>query len=188
MPDSTPHTEAPDALRQAELLAADAISDVIEYWGFKKVLGRVWTMLYLAEGPLPAADIGRRLNMSAGSVSTTLSELLRWGVVKRVWKPGERKDFFEAETDFWKMISKVISEREKYLADSVRERLEEAKRTLKRAPRTLRREHVLERIERLHTFSGVAQTMLDAFIRSRQANFAKFGNLLNVARKATGRT
>lgn len=176
-----------DPLRDAELLAADAISDVIEYWGFRKTLGRTWTMLYLSEEPLAAADISDRLNMSAGSVSTTLGELQRWGVVKRVWKPGERKEFYEAETDFWKMISKVVSEREKFLAESVSNRLDEAVRKVKQAPNTQRRTHVLDRIERLHSFAGVAQTILDAFIRSRQANFKKFGNLLNLASRTASR-
>ena len=176
-----------DALREAELISADAISDVIEYWGFRKTLGRTWTMLYLSEGPLAAADISERLNMSSGSVSTTLSELQRWGVVKRVWKPGERKEFYEAETDFWKMISKVVNEREKYLAESVSERLDEAIHRAKGAPRSAHRKVVIDRIERLHAFAGVAQTILDAFIRSRQANFGKFGNLLNFAsRKISG--
>src|SRR4051794_11443427 len=110
--------------REAELIAADAIGDIIEHWGFRKVLGRVWTVLFIAAEPLPAATIGDRLSMSAGSVSMTLTELQRWGVVHRVWRPGERKEFFEAETDFWRMISKVFDERERLLASSVRSRLE----------------------------------------------------------------
>src|SRR5947209_9717125 len=98
-------TEAtPDPNQEAELLAADAIGDVIEHWGFRKVLGRVWTVLFIAAEPLPAADLGERLQMSAGAVSTSLTELQRWGVVKRVWRPGERKEFYDAETDIWKMI------------------------------------------------------------------------------------
>jgi hypothetical protein len=50
----------------------------------------------------------------------SLTELQRWGVVRRVWRPGERREFFEAETDFWKMISKVFDERERLLGESVR--------------------------------------------------------------------
>jgi hypothetical protein len=57
-----------------------------------------------------------RLQMSAGAVSMALTELQRWGVVRRVWRPGERKEFYEAETNFWKMISKVVQERERFLA------------------------------------------------------------------------
>src|SRR5450432_1585913 len=112
-----------DTLLEAELLAADAIGDVIEHWGFRKALGRIWTVLYLHTEPLTSSEIAERLSMSAGAVSTTLTELQRWGVARRVWRPGERKEFFEAETDFWKMISKVVSERERFLAESVKGRL-----------------------------------------------------------------
>src|SRR3954452_13451224 len=90
-------------VREASLLAADAIGDVIEHWGFRKGLGRVWTMLFIAAEPLPAAAIGEQLQMSAGGVSMSLTALERWGIVHRVWRPGERREFFEAETDFWKM-------------------------------------------------------------------------------------
>ena len=116
--------DKPHPLHEAELLAADAIGDIIEHWGFRKGLGRVWTVLFIAADPLPAATIGERLSMSAGAVSMALTELQRWGVVHRVWRPGERKEFFQAETDFWKMISKVFDERERLVADSVRGRLE----------------------------------------------------------------
>ncbi|MCC6897616.1 MAG: hypothetical protein IT377_01510, partial [Polyangiaceae bacterium] len=88
-----------DPLHDSALVAADAIGDVIEHWGFRKALGRVWTVLYLEDVPLSAAEIAERLSMSAGAVSTTLGELQRWGVAKRVWKPGQRKEFYEAETD-----------------------------------------------------------------------------------------
>jgi hypothetical protein len=97
----------------AELLAADAIGDVIEHWGFRKALGPRGTMLYLHGDAAAGGELVRGwasgCSMSAGAVSTTLTELQRWGVVRRVWIPGERKEFFEAETDFWKMISKVVT-------------------------------------------------------------------------------
>src|SRR5690242_12639335 len=103
----------PEDVHEAELLAADAVGDVMEYWGFRKALGRVWVVLYLAGEPLPAATLCERLAMSTGAASMSLNELQEWGVVRRVWRPGERREFFEAETDFWKMISKVINERER---------------------------------------------------------------------------
>lgn len=173
-----------EPLEEAELLCADAIGDVIEHWGFRKALGRVWTVLYLETVPLAAADIGERLTMSAGAVSTTLGELQRWGVVRRVWRPGERKEFFEAETDFWKMISKVVSERERFLAESVKDRLEKATAAAQEAPKSVRKTHVIDRVKRLSAFANVAQTVLDSFIQSQRADFQKFGNLLSIARVA----
>ena len=167
-----------DPVRDAELLAAEAIGDVIEHWGFRKALGRVWTVLYLRDEPLPAAELSARLSMSAGAVSMSLSELSRWGVVRRVWRPGERKEFFEAETDFWKMISKVISERERFLVVSVRERLDQAIELFSAAPPSPRAKVALDRARRLASFARMAQAVIDSFISSRLADFSKLGNVL----------
>jgi DNA-binding transcriptional regulator GbsR (MarR family) len=171
-----------DSLHEAELLSADAIGEVIEHWGFRKPLGRVWTVLYLQGEPLSAAEIAERLSMSAGSVSTTVAELQRWGVVRRVWRPGERREYFEAETDFWKMISKVISERERFLVESVRARLERAQELTREAPRSPRKMLVNERLSRLVSFAVVAQSVIESFIRSQRVDFQKFGNLLTLAK------
>lgn len=169
----SPHA---DVLR-AELLAADAIGDIIEHWGFRKALGRVWTVLFLRSDPMPAADIGEHLQMSSGAISMALTELQRWGVVRRVWKPGERREFFEAETDFWKMISKVFDERERLLAGSVRQRLEDASAILGRA-RGPEATVAFDRVSRLLSFVLVAQTALDGFIKSRRVDFTRFGDLV----------
>lgn len=182
-----PSETAPNAQHEAELLAADAIGDIIEHWGFRKVLGRVWTVLFIAAEPLPAAAIGERLSMSSGATSMALTELQRWGVVKRVWRPGERKEFFEAETDFWRMISKVFDERERLLAESVRDRLERAAQILRSAPTGPLTAQSIDRVERLLSFVLVAETALDTFIKSRRVDFSPFGNLVSFPLRALGR-
>lgn len=98
--------------REAENLVAEAVGRLIEFWGFRGILGRIWATLYLSEEPLPAADLCDRLAISTGAASMALSELEHWGVVQRRKVPGERKDFFEAEIDIWKMVSRVYRERE----------------------------------------------------------------------------
>ncbi len=172
---------------EAELLAADAIGDIIEHWGFRKVLGRVWTVLFIAAEPLPAATISERLTMSSGATSMALTELQRWGVVKRVWRPGERKEFYEAETDFWRMISRVFDERERLIAESVRERLERAARLLRDAAPGPLTKTSIDRVERLLSFVIVAETALDGFIKSRRVDFSPFGNLVTFPLRALGR-
>jgi len=84
------------------------------------------------------------------------------------------------------MISKVVSERERFLADSVRTRLEQARERAERGPRSARKDHLLERVGRLSAFANVAQSVLDSFIQSQRADFQKFGNLLSIARAKVG--
>jgi HTH-type transcriptional regulator, glycine betaine synthesis regulator len=99
-------------LWKSEILVTDLIGRLIEFWGFKRNMGRVWAILYLTPEPMSAADIRSALRLSTGAVSMTLSELDRWGVIKRVWVPGERRDYFTAEVQIWKMVSRVMAERE----------------------------------------------------------------------------
>lgn len=101
------------ALWPSEAAVSDVVGRLIEFWGFKRNMGRIWSVLYLSPEPLSAEDLRQALQLSSGAVSMTLNELARWGVVRKVWVQGERKDFYVAEVQLWRMISRVFSEREK---------------------------------------------------------------------------
>jgi DNA-binding transcriptional regulator GbsR (MarR family) len=96
----------------SEALLSDAVGRLMEFWGFKRHMGRIWTLLYLSDEPLSANELRDKLGLSAGSVSMSLNDLLRWGVVKKIWLHGQRRDYFVAEGNLWKMISRVFRERE----------------------------------------------------------------------------
>lgn len=146
---------------QPETEVVEAVGRLIEFWGFKRALGRVWALLYLAPEPLSAADIGERLSMSAGAVSMALSELQVWGVVSRAHRPGDRKEYFGAEEDIWKMVTRVLSDRE------LRE-IESAYETFSRAEQTLRQQGGEAKHQAAHERSGGLE-----FQRSRVAHLRK---------------
>ena len=100
-------------LTPSESMVSEVVGRLIEFWGFKKNMGRVWAVLYLSPTAQTAHELRDRLSLSAGAVSMTLNDLLRWGVVKKVWVQGDRRDFFTAEVNLWRMISRVLAEREK---------------------------------------------------------------------------
>jgi DNA-binding transcriptional regulator GbsR (MarR family) len=100
------------ALAQADLAVADAVGALMELWGFRRQLGRVWAVLFLSERPLCAPDLCERLQISTGLLSMSLAELRRWGVVRPVEVAGDRKEHFEAETNVWRLVTRVLRERE----------------------------------------------------------------------------
>lgn len=124
MSEEKQHESTP--LWRSEILVSELVGRLIEFWGFKRNMGRVWAILYLSPGPLSAQDLRDALQLSAGAVSMTLNDLGRWGVVRRVWVPGERRDYFTAEVQIWKMISRVFAEREGGEIRHAIEALEEA--------------------------------------------------------------
>ena len=96
----------------AVLEVADAVGALMEAWGFRRNMGRMWAVLYLEDHPLTAADLGERLGLSTGAVSMLVNELVQWEIIKKTWVVGERREHFSAETSIWKMISRVFRERE----------------------------------------------------------------------------
>ncbi|WP_242392556.1 GbsR/MarR family transcriptional regulator [Anaeromyxobacter oryzisoli] len=100
------------ALQKVDLSVADAVGALMELWGFRRQLGRIWAVLFLSERPLAAPELCDRLRISTGLLSMSLAELRRWGVVHRVEIPGDRKEHFEAETNVWRLVTRVLRERE----------------------------------------------------------------------------
>lgn len=99
-----------NTVRDDFLLAMGRISD---FWGFNKAMGHIYAVLYLNPGPLSLDDIAASLNMSKGNVSLNVRSLERWGLIKRVSQMGDRKDYYEAESDFWRIVRDIIRERDK---------------------------------------------------------------------------
>src|SRR5947207_9751553 len=145
-----------DELDEARALATDACGRIAEFWGFTRTMGRAFGLLYLSREPLPQAEIQTRLGISAGSASMTLAALGRWGVVHGVWVRGQRREHYQAETDFWKMISGVLNERERReigaAVEAVARGLTMARAAEQAAPKRQRAQATFtaERLARLH--------------------------------------
>ena len=169
---------------QSERLVGDAIGRLIEFWGFKRNMGRLWSVLYLSQAPLSAPDLQERLGLSAGAVSMTLNELLRWGVVVKVRLEGERRDHFAAEGNIWKMVSRVLSERERaQIVDSI-EVLGEALRHIDEkaaagdAEQKARAAFERARIEDLLKLSTFGQQLLDGLLAEGVVDVTKLFDML----------
>jgi len=157
-----------EPVTQAELEVADTIGRLMEFWGFKRPMGRMWTLLYLSPAPLGAAELGEQLKMSAGAVSMTLNELLKWGAVKKSWRPGERRDFYEAETSIGKLVQRVLRERELELVRQFAEALSNAEAALPRqAAAASAPDFKRSRVHELQRLSKLGETLLTALVAGK---------------------
>lgn len=154
----------------SEAAVSDVVGRLIEFWGFKRNMGRIWAVLYLSPEPLSAEDLRQSLKLSSGAVSMTVNELLRWGVVRKVWIQGERRDFYTAEVQLWRMISRVFNEREKSEIVVAIEAFEEAlvevsKLRTSPDPKTrVRAELQYERIKQLLELARLGKRLLDTLL------------------------
>jgi DNA-binding transcriptional regulator GbsR (MarR family) len=169
-----------DELTQARDLGIDTCGRIAEFWGFTRTMGRAFGLLYLCPEPLTQLELQKRLGISAGSASMTLSGLVRWGVAHRVWVRGQRREHYRAETDFWKMISGVLNERERREIAAALElvaRAEGRARSARRnAPAALRAniDFTLQRLERLHELYRMGEVMLDMLIGHLKLDVGRF--------------
>jgi DNA-binding transcriptional regulator GbsR (MarR family) len=159
------------ALSNSEAAVSDVVGRLIEFWGFKRNMGRVWSVLYLSPDPMSADDLREALKLSSGAVSMTLHELGRWGVVRKVWIQGERKDFYAAEVQLWRMISRVFNERERSEILSAIDAFEEALLTLDEAKKNATDATARARIELQHArisqllkLAKLGKGLLDALV------------------------
>ena len=53
------------------------------------------------------------LNISRGNVNMNIRELINWGLAERILLTGERKEYFSAEKDIWKVVRQIVKERKK---------------------------------------------------------------------------
>jgi len=63
--------------------------------GLPRIAGRILGLLLVAPEPLALDAIADRLGVSRASVSTDARRLVEQGVLERVGRPGDRKDYYQ---------------------------------------------------------------------------------------------
>jgi DNA-binding transcriptional regulator GbsR (MarR family) len=82
-------------------------------WGINRSMAQVHALLLIAHEPLSTEDVMEQLNISRGNANMNLRTLIDWGLVQKVLKSGERREFFSAEKDVWQIATRITKERKK---------------------------------------------------------------------------
>ncbi len=86
---------------------------ITHFWGFPKAMGAIFGAVYLSPEPVTLDELVKQIGVSKGAVSTNIRNLERLGIVHKKLILGDRKDYYIAETDFWKIVKGILREREK---------------------------------------------------------------------------
>ena len=105
--------------------AAAATSGVIT-----QLQGRVFAFLYLQERPVSLEDIAAAVEQSKSTISVSIRGLVEWHLVRRVPTPGSRKDFYEAVTNFWRLMQEIMERRFRWTVRQVLAAVVDAERAL----------------------------------------------------------
>src|SRR6476469_10449041 len=111
-------------------------NNMADLCGISPTMARIHGLLYISGAALSMDDIMARLAISRGNVSMNLSKLVEWGLVRRVHKRGDRRDYYESLSDVWEMFTLVAAQRKRREVDPILATLRGCKERL--SPEALR--------------------------------------------------
>ena len=99
-------------------------------WGINRTMAEIHALLYICVTPLCTDDVMDRLNISRGNASMSLRALCDWGIIRRMHKRGERREYFESLSDVWEMFSIIAAERKRREMDPVLETIKQCQQMI----------------------------------------------------------
>jgi DNA-binding transcriptional regulator GbsR (MarR family) len=160
-------------LEEVEDRFVDLWDTMSSLWGISPTMARIHGLLYISGAALSMDDIMARLAISRGNVSMNLSKLVEWGLVRRVHKRGDRRDYYESLNDVWEMFTLVANQRKRREIDPILTTLRHCKEELSpdqlggQALEPAARER-FRRVSDLLTFLSMMESLAQRFFESHR--------------------
>jgi DNA-binding transcriptional regulator GbsR (MarR family) len=146
----------------------DSLSRIAEFWGYPRAMGSLYAALYLSPEPLSLDDLIPIVGVTKGAISTNVRALEQLGMVEKQMRAGDRKDYYQADTDFWKIAKPVLERRQKPEFDKALNGVSLALQQVRARPRAARDsalggffEERLRHMESFfHTLDGIVAMLL----------------------------
>lgn len=123
---TVPETEQTSRKREIEDRVLQEWAELATAWGVSPVLGRIHGLLILSGQPMTAEEICERLQISRASASVQLNAILDWGLARRLFVPGDRRQYYQGDQDHWSWFRRAAIVRKRREFDPVVDRLGEA--------------------------------------------------------------
>ena len=132
-------------------------------WGANRTMGQVHALLLISPEAICADEVMDQLQISRGNANTTLRRLIEWGIVTKHFKQGERKEYFTAEKDMWKVMKSIILVRKKKELDPMIEVIDDLSEV---QPLCGLSEEFCKTVKEIKVFSDKADKVLDNITQS----------------------
>jgi len=173
----------PTKLAQLKKDFTEGLSHISRFWGFPKGMGAIFAVLYLSPVPLSLDEIVQETGLTKGAISTEVRTLARMGLVHRSTKLADRKDYYEAEDDFYKAIRSILKERQNSEFDrairSVGETLEKLK-TGSVSGDEVEVQFVYKRVQALQEFFNAIDNLTKAVVKLESLGLSNVKSILSV--------
>lgn len=134
-------------------------------WGINRTMAQIHGLLLISPEALSADEIMEELSISRGNANMNIRVLIEWGLVEKKIKSGERKEFFEAEKDIWKVFKQIAKERRKRELEPVFKILEEV-REIEGNKNDKNVKQFVNTIEEIERFAKKADKTLETMIKA----------------------
>src|SRR5437867_3064611 len=103
----------PQPVDEVEEEFVDLWRGMSSLWGISPTMAEIHGLLFITGQAMSMDDIMARLRISRSNVSMNVSKLIEWGLVRKVHKRGDRRDYYESLSDVWEMFTLVTSQRKR---------------------------------------------------------------------------
>ncbi len=136
-------------------------------WGINRTMAQIHALLLISPDPMTQDEMMEELNISRGNVNMNIRELISWGLVERVILPGERKEYFSAEKDIWKVVKLIVKERKKRELDPMLKLLDQLEE-VEADKRDKNVKSFVDTVSSIKKLGKQADKTLDAMIRAEE--------------------
>lgn len=146
-------------------------------WGINRTMAQVHSLLLVASKPLSTDEIMEELSISRGNANMNIRDLMEWQLVDKVIVPGDRKEYFNAEKDIWKVATRIMYQRKKRELDPMLKVLNQLN-DIEGDKRNTEVKAFTETVENIKKFAGQAEKTLDVMIKAEENWF--LGNFMKI--------
>src|SRR3954447_6079473 len=189
---SAPTTYAPtppapktplEQLRVSQDLFIRRWGEMGQTWGINRTMAEIHALLYITGQGLCTDDVMERLNISRGNASMSLRALVDWGIIRRMHRRGERREYFESIGDVWEMFSIIAAERKRREMDPVLETIKQCQRmldetSLGRGARDESIQITRQRLAGMEEFMEVTNKIFQQFVSNAKSGLNKVVRVL----------
>ena len=179
-----PLSPAEQQLRVAQDLFIRRWGEMGATWGINRTMAEIHALLYIVGQPLCTDDVMERLNISRGNASMSLRALCDWGIIRRMHRRGERREYFESLSDVWEMFSIIAAERKRREMDPVLETIRQCQQMLDEShlgKAAAKREDVQatrQRLAGMEEFMQVTNKIFQQFIGNAKSGLTRVVKVL----------
>jgi len=177
-------TNAQQQLKTVQDLFIRRWGEMGQTWGINRTMAEIHAFLYITAQPQCTDDVMERLNISRGNASMSLRALCDWGIIRRLHKRGERREYFESLSDVWEIFSIIAAERKRREMDPVLETIKQCQKMLDETSlgKAAAKQEVVrltrERLASMEEFMAVTNKIFQQFIGNARSGLTRVVRVL----------